>query len=149
MDDKFWPPYKFGEELEDRKNKILNILYYCSAVLCCGMISCSTILLLWPLTRPTRDTPFQCYQIYDYETHKYYWIVIYGIEAFLATLGCIVVSAYDGVFLDFVSRLLLELMLLSEGINRLNMEEIKTKLDEQEKYKKIAEYVKHHDMLLR
>lgn len=149
MDDKLWPPNKFGEELENKKNKILDKLYYCSAILCCGMISCGSILLLWPLTRPVRDTPFTCYEIYAYETHKYYWIVIYGIEVYNAIMGCIIVTAYDGVFLDFISRLLLELMLLSEGIKRLRMDETKSKIDENEKYNNIQEYVKHHDMLLR
>lgn len=149
MDDHFWSLSKYSSELKDKRSRTFTLLYYYSAILYFGMMSCGLVLALFPLTASSRSTPFSCYKIYDYETNNLYYWSVYGSQLFNVVLGGSLVTAYDGLFLDLVARLLFELMVLSDEIMNLDLEDVKESQNEREMYDKVKEYVDHHNMLLR
>lgn len=149
VNENLWSPHEIGPEKEEKKNKVLTLLFYCSATQYIGLLICGSVIALMAVTSSTRALPFGCYQIYDYDSHALYYWTIFIIQVFNGFTGPTFVTAVDSLFLDFVAKLLYEIWLLSEAIQNLNLEDVKNETDETSKFVTLTEYIKHHDMLLR
>lgn len=149
MDDYFWPLEIYSEKLKRNRLQTFTYIYYYFRALFIALICSIIVLVLFPLTSPIRTTPLSCYELFNYEDNFGYYLIVYAMQFFNMLFAATSVTAYDGFFLDLVTRLVFELKILREKIENLDLENVKSKKDEKEKYEDIKKYVQHHALLLR
>lgn len=148
MRDNFWPINKFDEKLRKEQYSLQKILYYWALMLQVFFFMVGFILATKPIWTGTRTMPFVIYTVIDYSNTPYF-LSIYLLEIANVYLGVIVVPGYDGLFVDFVSRIYCQIRMLCRAFETLSLDNIKTKKEEEESFKKMKAYIKHHCLLLK
>lgn len=148
MEEKFWPDDKYGEELGKEITNIKRFLYHWAVLLQIFFSVCGVVILNKPLWSETRTTPFIVYALMDYSNTTYY-LIIYFFIALNIYFGCILVVAYDGLFVDLVSRIVCQVKLLRQGFEDLDLGRKMTEEEEEECLEKAKKLIDHHNLLLR
>lgn len=149
IDENFWPMDRFGPELEAVQREENNCVYKYLRLFFIFASMSVFVIIIRPIFSDTLVTPFKCYEVYDYNDHVFYYCLIYGLQVVNLYFGPILVIAYDSLFIEFISQILCQMMMLNRGIETLELDKISDSIDEEKCFGKIKMYVDHHCRVLR
>lgn len=137
-----WPIDKFGEELRDRIQGIIDTEVKWIKRIAGFVIFSITVSFVKPLFAYPRTLPLLCYGIVDISDTMNYWLM-YLWQMFLMYMQTILLVGWNAMFVSFSTYLVTQFSMLKHAFRTLSSE-----VDEIRCYENLKEYVDYHNQLL-